>query len=78
MLPELGPNRIGAININAILLQKDVRNAFNEVRPLEFLRDCRDHAPASSGFAQYIYGTSSHLVYSGGLEACHRVNKGAP
>ena len=53
-------------NPNAVLLQKDVSNAFNEIRPLEFLRDCRDHAPASSRFAQYIYGTSSHLVYSGG------------
>ena len=65
-------------NPNAVLLQKDVRNAFNEVRPLEFLRDCRDHAPASSRFAHYIYGTSSHLVYSGGLEACHRGQQGCP
>ena len=66
-------------NPNAVLLQNDVSNAFNEIRPLEFLRDCRDHAPASSRFAQYIYGTSSHLVYSGGgLELATGVNKGAP
>eukprot|EP00439_Symbiodinium_sp_Y106_P026813 s1641_g3.t1 len=65
-------------NLNAVLLQKDVRNAFNEVRLLEFLRYCRDHAPASSRFAQYIYGTSSLLVYSGGLEACPRGQQGCP
>ena len=65
-------------NPNAVLLQKDVRNAFNEVRPLEFLCDYRDHAPASSRFAQYIYGTSSHLIYSGGLETCHRGQQGCP
>ena len=55
-----------------------MRNAFNEIRPLEFLRDYRDHAPASSRFAQYIYGINNYLVYSGGLEACHRDQQGCP
>ena len=57
---------------SAVLLQKDVRNAFNEIRSQEFLKDCRDYAPASSRFAHYCYGDSSHLVYAGALESCHR------
>ena len=63
---------------SAVLLRKDVRNAFNEVRPQEFLKDCRDYAPASSRFAHYCYGESSHLVYAGILESYHRGQQGCP
>ena len=52
-------------NPTSVLLQNDIRNAFNEARPREFLRECRAYAPASARFAHYIYGTSSHLVYGG-------------
>ena len=39
-----------------VLLQKDIRNAFNELLPHEFLRDAQQHAPASARFAAYCYG----------------------
>ena len=36
---------------NYILLQKDIRNTFNEVLPHEFLKDAQEYAPASARFA---------------------------
>ena len=65
-------------NTNVVLLQKDVRNAFNELKPQEFLRDCRDHAPASARFAHFCYGASSHLTYAQSLEASNRGQQGCP
>ena len=61
-----------------VLLQKDIRHAFNEVRPSEFLKDCRNHAPASARFAHYVYGMNSHLVYADHLHACQRGQQGCP
>ena len=65
-------------NPTSVLLQKDIRNAFNEARPREFLRECRAYAPASARFAHNIYATSSHLVYGGAFEQCHRGQQGCP
>ena len=65
-------------NPTSVLLQKDIRNAFNEARPREFLRECRAYAPASARFAHYIYGTSGHLVYGGAFEQYHRGQQGCP
>ena len=35
-------------NANYILLQKDIRNAFNESLAYEFLKDAQEYAPASA------------------------------
>ena len=59
---------------NAVILQKDIRNAFNEVQPRQFLADCRNHAPAFARFAHFCYGTSTNLMYEGG----HRGQQGCP
>ena len=57
---------------NADILQKDIRNTFNEVQPRQFLADYCNHAPTSARFAHFCYGTSTHLIYEGGIEAYHR------
>ena len=61
-----------------VLLQKDVKNAFNTVHPHEFLIDCRQYAPASSRFAEWCYGAPSHLVYEGELYPSSRGQQGCP
>ena len=33
---------------NHVLLQKDIRNAFNEVLPHEFLKDAQEYVPSSA------------------------------
>ena len=63
---------------SAVVFQKDVRNAFNEIRPREFLQDCRAHAPTSARFAHFCYGDSTHLVYGDNLEGSHRGQQGCP
>ena len=35
-----------------VLLQKDIKNAFNEVLPEIFLDECRRYAPSSARFAE--------------------------
>ena len=45
-----------------VLLQTDIRNVFNEMLPIQFLKDTRDHTPSSARFASYCYGTPSYLV----------------
>ena len=50
---------------NYVLLQKDIRNVFNEILPYEFLKDAQEHAPSSARFATFYYGTPSHLIYNG-------------
>eukprot|EP00438_Fugacium_kawagutii_P000312 Skav205273 [mRNA] locus=scaffold1841:208849:211374:- [translate_table: standard] len=65
-------------NDQFVLLQKDIRNAFNEVLPHEFLRDAQSHAPASAKFAAYCYGQPTHLVYEGQLQTCSRGQQGCP
>ena len=61
-----------------VLLQKDIRNAFNEVLPHEFLKDAQEYAPASARFAAFCYGTLSHLIYNGGTTMCYRGQQGCP
>ena len=63
---------------NCVLLQKDIRNAFNELLPHEFLKDAQQHAPASARFAAYCYGRPSNLVYQGTVERCSRGQQGCP
>ena len=65
-------------NQDMVLLQKDVKNAFNTVHPHEFLIDCRQYAPASSRFAEWCYGAPSHLVYEGELYPSSRGQQGCP
>ena len=57
---------------NCVLLQKDIRNAFNEVLPHEFLKDAQEYAPALARFAAFSYGTPSHLIYNGNTTMCYR------
>ena len=47
---------------NYVFLQKDIRNAFNEILPYEFLKDAQEYAPSSARFAAFCYGTPSHLI----------------
>ena len=61
-----------------VLLQKDIRNAFNELLPHEFLRDAQQHAPASARFAAYCYGRPTNLVYQGEVETCSWGQQGCP
>ena len=61
-----------------VLLQKDIRNAFNEVLPHEFLKDAQEYAPASARFAAFCYGTLSYLIYNGGTSMCYRGQQGCP
>ena len=51
-----------------VLLQKDVKNAFNEMLPSQFLRDCAEWAPSSSRFVYYYSDapSPSHLSRHGG------------
>ena len=63
---------------NYVLLQKDIRNAFNELLPHEFLQDAQQHAPASARFAAYCYGSPTNLVYQGTVERCSRGQQGWP
>ena len=63
---------------NYVLLQKDIRNAFNELLPHEFLQDAQQHAPASARFAAYCYGSPTNLVYQGTVERCSRGQQGCP
>ena len=63
---------------NYVLLQKDIRNAFNEVLPYEFLKDAQEHAPSSARFAAFCYGTPSHLIYNGTSTMCFRGQQGCP
>ena len=62
----------------AVLLQRDVRNAFNTADPSQFLADCREHAPASARFAEYCYGGNTALVYNGRVESSSRGQQGCP
>ena len=61
-----------------IVLLQNIRDAFNEARPSELLRDCRNHAPVSARFAHYVYGQNRHLVYADQLPACQRGQQGCP
>ena len=63
---------------NYVLLQKDIRNAFNEVLPYEFLKDAQEHAPSSARFAAFCYGNPSHLIYNGTSTMCFRGQQGCP
>ena len=63
---------------NYVLLQKDIRNAFNEVLPYEFLKDAQEYAPSSARFATFCYGTPSHLIYNGDVTMCYRGQQGCP
>ena len=63
---------------SAVLLQRDVANAFNTALPSQFLLDCREHMPASAKFAEYCYGRETALVYRGRLEASSRGQQGCP
>ena len=65
-------------NNQFVLLQKDIRNAFNELLPHEFLRDAQQHAPASACFANYCYGRLTNLVYEGEVKICSRGQQGCP
>ena len=46
-----------------ILLQKDIKNEFNEIFPEIFLDEYHRYAPSSARFAEWYYGTPSHLIY---------------
>ena len=60
---------------DVVLLQKDVKNAFNELLPVQFIQDARQFAPASARFVEWCYGANSHLIYRGRLQ---EANKDAP
>ena len=47
----------------AVILQKEVRNIFNEMRPHEVLQDCQAYTPASMIFVHFCHGDSAHLVF---------------
>ena len=61
----------------AILLQKDIKNIFNEVLPEIFLDEYRRNAPSSARFAEWRYGTPSHLIYDGEVAISSRRQQGA-
>ena len=63
---------------DVVLLQKDVKNAFNELLPVQFIQDARQFAPASARFVEWCYGADSHLVYRGRLESSSRGQQGCP
>ena len=63
---------------NYVLSTKDIRNAFNELLPQEFLQDAQQHPPASARFAAYCYGSPTNLVYQGTVERCSRGQQGWP
>ena len=46
-----------------VLLQKDIKNIFNEIFPEFFLDEYYRYAPSSDRFAEWYYGTPSHLIY---------------
>ena len=60
-----------------ILLQKDVKNAFDTVLPEEFLYDCRRFAPASA-LAEYCYASESNFVHDGTVYRSSRGQQGCP
>eukprot|EP00439_Symbiodinium_sp_Y106_P026252 s2665_g3.t1 len=57
---------------DVVLLQKDVKNVFNELLPVQFIQDARQFVPASAGFVEWYYGANSHLIYRGRLESSSR------
>ena len=61
-----------------VLLQKDVKNAFNTVLSEEFLYDCRRFAPASARLAEYCNASESNLVYDGTVYRSSRGQQGCP
>jgi hypothetical protein len=61
-----------------VLLQKDIRNSFNEILPHEFLKDAQQYAPASARFAICYYGNPINLVYQGCIVKCNRGQQGCP
>ena len=63
---------------NYVLLQKDIRNAFNEILPYEFLKDAQEYASSFARFAAFYYGTPSHLIYNGDVTMCYRGQQGCP
>ena len=63
---------------NTVLLQSDIRNAFNCAFPHEFLQDCAAFLPSSAKWADYVYGRPSHLCYSGELRTSARGQQGCP
>ena len=71
----IGHNRT---NPGMVLLQKDIKNAFNEVLPDIFLEECRKHAPSSSRFADWCYGSPSHLIYDDCIAFSCRGQQGCP
>ena len=60
------------------LLQKDIKNAFNEVIPEFFLDECRRYAPSSARFAEWSYAIPSHLIYDGEVAINSRRQQGYP
>ena len=50
---------------DVVLLQKDVKNIFNELSPVQFIQEARQFAPASARFVEWCYGADSHLIYRG-------------
>ena len=66
---------------DVVLLQKDVKNVFNELLPVQFIQDARQFAPASARFVEWYYGANSYLIYRGRLESkrvTQEANKDAP
>ena len=61
-----------------VLLQKDIKNASNELLPVQFIQDARQFAPASARFVEWCYGANSHLIYRGRLESSSRGQQGCP
>ena len=60
------------------LLQKDIKNVFNEILPEFFLDECRRYAPSSARFGEWCYGTPSHWIYDGELAISSRGQQGRP
>ena len=62
----------------AYLLKRDVKNAFNEVVPDEFLLDACEYAPISSTFAECCYANPVKLTYYGRIIESSRGQQGYP
>ena len=61
-----------------VFLQKDIKNVINEVLPEVLLDECRRYAPFSARFAEWCYGTLSHLIYDGEVAISSRGQQGYP
>ena len=65
-------------NQEAVLLQRDVENAFNAALPEEFIEDCINFAPASAPHVVACYGQPANLIYHDKIIKSCRGQQGCP